>query len=999
MQATRRHFILLWNDRRSWLTALFMTVVTAVINGSAFFNAPKTSTGSFMKGGGVFFVLIYFFLNALNQLTSTMNARPVLAKQHRLGFLHPASYILAQTLADVPTAFLETMLFSAPYYFLLGLTPTASHFFTFYLVVSLFYCASLSLFRALGAWSPSHNLAMLVGGAALPVSLAYSGYAPPVPTMLAWGSWIRRIAPSPWALEALMANEFAGIDLHCTDTQLVPSGLGYGDAGYQGCPLPGAAKGQSVVPGEEYLEQYYEFYEEHLWRNVGIIVAMWTVYVTFAAVGLSVMVGRVGAESKLVYKRGARRPEELRTVQMDERGRDVEKQVGGASPRPASSASTSVKGSPNDSECDKGESSDDEQPERMGASAAATFTFEDVLYTLNVNGEEKRLLNGVSGYVRPGQLTALMGASGAGKTTLLDTLAQRKSEGRVDGTVLLNGKPLDDAFGRACGFCMQQDVHEPNATVREALQFSALMRQPMEVAEAEKLAYVEEIINLLELAPIADALIGTPGVGGLGVEERKRVTIGVELAAKPSALLFLDEPTSGLDSQAAFSIVRFLQRIAAQGIPVVCTIHQPSGIIFDMFDHVLLLAPGGRTLYFGETGNNCRKVVDYFARYGAVMGERENPAEFILNTATSKDDPTKDWARIWADSPENQQLHAKISDLKSSASLTERRDSSATPAQAFALPLKDQIIKLTHRHWISVWRDGFYNFSKLFKALFTELFLSFNFFHASFSLQGVQNRMLFFLLAAWLVPTLVPDIQAVWYAKWSLYSAREKNGIYSRTALIASLILVELPWQALTTGLAFCCYYWTIGYPTASTQTGYAFLMFALLGVFATGFAQLLAALCPRESVVAYLNSLVWVVLTAFTGTAIPHALMNGFYRPWLFWADPLRYFVGGCVENVLHAAPVVCAARDLTLFDPPPGQTCGGYMQEYIAASGGYLVDPAARADCRYCSYADGDEYAASLDFAYKDRWRDLGVFAAFCVSNLVLTFVVPWARAWRSR
>jgi ABC-type multidrug transport system ATPase subunit len=78
-------------------------------------------------------------------------------------------------------------------------------------------------------------------------------------------------------------------------------------------------------------------------------------------------------------------------------------------------------------------------------------------------------------------------------------------------------------------------------SVRESLQFSALLRQPKEVSRADKLAFAEEVIHLLELESIADALIGDADIGGLGVEERKRVTIGVELAAKPDTLLFLDE--------------------------------------------------------------------------------------------------------------------------------------------------------------------------------------------------------------------------------------------------------------------------------------------------------------------------------------------------------------------------------------------------------------------------------------------------------------------------
>jgi ATP-binding cassette subfamily G (WHITE) protein 2 (SNQ2) len=131
----------------------------------------------------------------------------------------------------------------------------------------------------------------------------------------------------------------------------------------------------------------------------------------------------------------------------------------------------------------------------------------------------------------------------AGKTTLLDVLAQRKSIGVVGGDLLVDGTKPDISFQRGTAYCEQLDVHEPTATIREALRFSAHLRQPSRVPVEEKNAYVEEVIALLELEDIADAVIGSPQTG-LAVEERKRVTIGVELAAKPEMLLFLDEPTS-----------------------------------------------------------------------------------------------------------------------------------------------------------------------------------------------------------------------------------------------------------------------------------------------------------------------------------------------------------------------------------------------------------------------------------------------------------------------
>jgi ATP-binding cassette subfamily G (WHITE) protein 2 (SNQ2) len=129
-----------------------------------------------------------------------------------------------------------------------------------------------------------------------------------------------------------------------------------------------------------------------------------------------------------------------------------------------------------------------------------------------------------------------MGASGAGKTTLLETISGRKMTGKVEGSMLVDGCPLDGSFSRRTGFAMQADIHEPLSTVRECLQFSAVLRQENDRTREQRLEFAESIIELLELEPIADAMIGTSGVDGLNVEERKRVTIGVELAADPASV-------------------------------------------------------------------------------------------------------------------------------------------------------------------------------------------------------------------------------------------------------------------------------------------------------------------------------------------------------------------------------------------------------------------------------------------------------------------------------
>jgi ATP-binding cassette, subfamily G (WHITE), member 2, SNQ2 len=220
----------------------------------------------------------------------------------------------------------------------------------------------------------------------------------------------------------------------------------------------------------------------------------------------------------------------------------------------------------------------------------------------------------------------------------LDVLALRKTIGVVTGDMLVDGRPLASDFARGTAYgehsgcnvsislligytAEQMDVHEGTATVREAMRFSAYLRQPAEIPEAEKDAYVEEMIELLELQDLSEALVFS-----LNVEARKRLTIGVELASKPELLLFLDEPTSGLDAQSAWNLVRFLRKLADQGQAILCTIHQPSSLLFESFDRLLLLERGGETVYFGDIGKDSHVLREYFSRHGANCPPNVNPA-------------------------------------------------------------------------------------------------------------------------------------------------------------------------------------------------------------------------------------------------------------------------------------------------------------------------------------------------------------------------------------
>jgi len=422
-----------------------------------------------------------------------------------------------------------------------------------------------------------------------------------------------------------------------------------------------------------------------------------------------------------------------------------------------------------------GSSSDPLQPEgeeeilQNISGSDSVFTWRNVEYTVPYLGGEKKLLNKISGYAKPGYMVALMGASGAGKTTLLNTLSQRQKVGVVSGDMLVDGHPPGAEFQRGTGFCEQMDLHDGTSTIREALEFSAILRQERTIPREEKIAYVDKIIEILELNEVQHALIRT-----LRVEQRKRVTIGVELAAKPSLLLFLDEPTSGLDSQSAYSIVRFLRKLSHAGQAIICTIHQPSSVLIQEFDMILALNPGGNTFYFGPVGENGSAVIKYFADRGVQCPPTKNVAEFILETAAKRgkraDGKRLNWNEEWLNSSEAAELEKEIEHIHSERS--KRTPPEKNTLHEFASPVWLQTTELTKRMFIQYWRDPSYAYGKLFVATIIGIFNGFTFWQLGNTVQDMQNRLFTVFLIILLPPTVINSVVPKFYQNRALWEAR-----------------------------------------------------------------------------------------------------------------------------------------------------------------------------------------------------------------------------------
>ncbi|KAK3067867.1 hypothetical protein LTR53_014984 [Teratosphaeriaceae sp. CCFEE 6253] len=396
--------------------------------------------------------------------------------------------------------------------------------------------------------------------------------------------------------------------------------------------------------------------------------------------------------------------------------------------------------------------------------------------------------------------------------------------GVITGDMFVNGKPLDSGFQRKTGYVQQQDLHLETATVRESLRFSAMLRQPKSVSKAEKHEYVEQVIKMLGMADFAEAVVGVPGEG-LNVEQRKLLTIGVELAAKPKLLLFLDEPTSGLDSQSSWAICAFLRKLADNG--------QPSAILFQMFDRLLFLRRGGQTVYFGDLGENSTTLLEYFERNGArKCGHDENPAEYMLEIAADKN---FDWYENWKNSAEAQGVQHEIENIHKAQSGVGDHDDEPTAHQEFAMPFASQVYEVSYRVFQQYWRMPSYIMAKFALATASGLFIGFSFFNADNSQQGMQNVLYSLFMVTTIFSTLVQQIMPQFVSQRSLYEVRERpSKAYSWKAFIIANIIVEWPYQIVTGILIFATFYYPVVGVQDSERQGLVLLLCIVFMLYAS---------------------------------------------------------------------------------------------------------------------------------------------------------------------
>ncbi|KAI1483164.1 ABC transporter ABCl1 [Daldinia eschscholtzii] len=964
MSFTQQIMLCLWRgwqrligDPSLTIGSLVGNVVMALIVGSVFYNMQPNTSSFYQRGALLFFACLMNAFSSALEILTLYAQRPIVEKHSRYALYRPSAEAVASMLVDMPYKIVNSIVFNLTLYFITNLRREPGAFF-FYLLFMFFTVMVMSMiFRTIGSASRTLSQAMVPAALLILDLVIFTGFVIPIDYMLKWCRWLNYLDPLAYAFESLIVNEFHNREFTCD--QYVPNPMvpGYNDVGAMNhaCSTPGSVPGRLTVNGDAYIGSAFRYSNAHRWRNFGILIGFMLFFLATYMTAAELVSEKKSKGEVLVFRLGHK------PAQFKEKKGDIEE---GEGPRVGPTATNASRPNAN---------------EKGGAlmEQSSVFHWKNVCYDIKIKGEPRRILDHVDGWVKPGTLTALMGVSGAGKTTLLDTLADRITMGVITGDMLVDGHPRDHSFQRKTGYVQQQDLHLATTTVREALNFSAILRQPADVPRAEKLAYVDEVIKLLDMEEYADAVVGVLGEG-LNVEQRKRLTIGVELAAKPPLLLFVDEPTSGLDSQTSWAILDLLEKLTKSGQAILCTIHQPSAMLFQRFDRLLFLAKGGRTVYFGDIGENSKTMTSYFERNGAPPCPADaNPAEWMLDAigaapGTSTD---IDWFQTWRNSPEYKEVQAELQRLEDNAQQQPTPTEDPQSYREHAASFGTQLWEVTSRVFQQYWRTPSYIYSKTILCILVALFIGFVFFKAPNTIQGLQNQMFAIFQILTIFGQLVQQTMPHFVVQRSLYEVRERpSKVYGWKVFMLSQIIVELPWNTLMAVLMFFCWYYPIGLyrnaADAGQTTERGALMFLLLWaflLFTSTFTDMIIAGFETAEGGGNIANLMFSLCLIFCGVL---AGPDSFPRFWIFMyrVSPFTYLVSAMLSTAVANTQVNCANNEFVHFDPPNNTTCGQYLQDYITATGGYIQEGTEdfTSNCSFCTVRETNAYLANVGSYY---------------------------------
>ncbi|KAL4339219.1 hypothetical protein GQ457_08G020360 [Hibiscus cannabinus] len=585
------------------------------------------------------------------------------------------------------------------------------------------------------------------------------------------------------------------------------------------------------------------------------------------------------------------------------------------------------------------------------------MSFDTVNYYVDMPPEMKaqgvaedrlQLLRGVTSSFRPGVLTALMGVSGAGKTTLMDVLAGRKTGGYIEGDIRISGFPkVQETFARISGYCEQTDIHSPQVTVKESLIYSAFLRLPEEVSNEEKMIFVDQVMELVELDNLKDAIVGLPGVTGLSTEQRKRLTIAVELVANPS-IIFMDEPTSGLDARAAAIVMRTVRNTVDTGRTVVCTIHQPSIDIFEAFDELLLMKRGGQVIYSGPLGRNSHKIIEYFESIPGVpkIKEKYNPATWMLEVSSVAAEIRLgiDFAEHYKSSSLYQRNKALVMEL-------------STPpvgakdlyfASQYSQSAWGQFKSCLWKQWWTYWRSPDYNLVRYFFTLVSALLIGAIFWQVGTKRDTTTDLTMIIgaMYAAVLFVGIAncSTVQPLVATERTVFYRERAAGMYSALPYALAQVLCEVPYVLFQTSYYSLIVYAMVGFQWTAAKFFWFFFVNFFSFLYFTYYGMMTVSITPNHQIAAVFAAAFYAIFNLFSGFFIPRPRIPKWWI-WYYWICPVAWTVYGLIlsqygdiEDTIKAPGIV---PDPTVKSYIKDQY--GYESNFMGPIAGVLVGFAA--------------------------------------------------------
>ncbi|XP_050231595.1 pleiotropic drug resistance protein 1-like [Mercurialis annua] len=809
--------------------------------------------------GALFFSVIFIMFNGLSEISLTIAKLPVFYKQRNLLFYPSWAFSLPPWITKIPITLVQVAIWVFLTYYVIGYDPNVGRLFKQYLVLVLVGQMASGLFRFIAAGGRNMIIANTFGSFALLLLFALGGFILSRDDIKKWWIWGYWISPLMYAQNAIVANEF------------------HGNSWSNVLPNSNQTLGIQVLKSRGFFTDPYWY-----WIGVGALAGFTLLYNFCFTLALTFL-GPL---------------QNPRAVISEDCTSNEPGKTGGAIQLTSASSEAVVEGS------------HQKKKGMVLPFEPHSITFNDIKYSVDMPQEMKsqgvgdsklELLRGVSGSFRPGVLTALMGVSGAGKTTLMDVLAGRKTGGYIEGDIKISGYPKkQETFARISGYCEQNDIHSPHVTVYESLVYSAWLRLPPEVNNETRKNFIDEVMKLVELEPLTQALVGLPGVSGLSTEQRKRLTIAVELVANPS-LIFMDEPTSGLDARAAAIVMRTVRNTVDTGRTVVCTIHQPSIDIFDAFDELFLMKRGGQEIYVGPLGRHSCQLIKYFEAIEGVSNIKDgyNPATWMLEVSSSGQETVLglDFADIYKKSELYRRNKALIEELSKPAPGSNDLYFPTQYSQSF---FTQCMVCLWKQH-LSYWRNPPYTavrflfttaIALMFGTMFwdlgskttkqQDLFNAMGSMYAAIVFLGIQNAS---------------SVQPVVSIERTVFYRERAAGMYLPLPYAFAQVVIELPYifsQALVYGVIV---YAMIGFEwKADKFFWYLFFMYFTL-LYYTFYGMMSVAITPNQQVASIVSSAFYSIWNLFSGFIIPRPRIPVWWR-WYAWACPVSYTLYGLISS-----------------------------------------------------------------------------------------------------